>query len=227
MQNVQDIENKIAETVSDVYSKFTWDTYVREFYFYYPGISGSSTSLLSKDSVMIPTGRVPFREVLKISNKVEELNDFYLQSQLSEDTRFNRITLKITSDLKIESKYFWDQEYYLKDKLQGVRVFPQWLNDRMLILMFEKFYKNKKWDSAIFEFQVFQGTVIFKAVVSEGQSNNIKIEKPLPKFESESILLHHKSMNEGELKDYCKQWNTLIIKSPNNDIDLDRDVEYL
>jgi hypothetical protein len=69
--------------------------------------------------------------------------------------------------------------------------------------------------------------VIFRGTISNQKVNNILIEYELPKFVADGILEHHKETNTGELKEHYKPWNKLIIRCPHNDIDLDKDVEYI
>jgi hypothetical protein len=219
---------QIINIAFDVFNGITWDVYVRELYYMYPGLSKSGNSYLLNQGEEYPLGRISFREMLKIDQAIsEQIDAVYTSKKDSLTERFNKITYKIYVNGNIESEYIWDAEFYLKDQLAVIRVFPQWLNERMIMLMFESIYKKKKWDSAIFEFKVVDDEVIFKGTVSNKKTNNIFIEYELPKFVADGILEHHKETNIGELKEHYKPWNKLIIRCPHNDIDLDKDVEYV
>lgn len=225
-----EIEQQIIKAVFEVFEgiEIKWDEYIHDVFFMYPGIGKRIDSTLLKENNDIPIARyISPIELFKIGDAIDPINDYYLESQGSDSTRFNRITYRIFSDGRIESKYFWDREFYIEDLLSTARNTAQWLNDRMLMLMFEGQFRKRIWESAIFEFTVADGQVNFKGTASNKRYKSIPIDLVLPTHVCESIVYHHEVTNEGELKGRWKAWNKLVIRSPHNDIDLDKDVDYL
>ncbi|MBB6005708.1 hypothetical protein [Arcicella rosea] len=227
MQNVNEIETQFVEAVFKVYDGIDWDTFNYDIYYMFPGTGSKINSILLKNNHGVSTPNISLLERMEIDDMIFQIDDYYLESQGSDSTRFNRITYRIFSDGRIESKYFWDTEFYIEDLLSTARNTAQWLNDRMLMLMFEGQFRKKRWDSAIFEFTVADGQVNFKGTASNKRYKSIPIDLVLPTHVCESIVYHHEVTNEGELKGRWKAWNKLVIRSPHNDIDLDKDVDYL
>ncbi|MET3126469.1 hypothetical protein ABID42_001571 [Arcicella rosea] len=228
MQNIEEIEQQITIATLTVFEQVKWDEYIYNAYYMYPGISKKMKLTLLYENNELPIGHlISSAELFKIDDAIDPIDDYYLESQGSDSTRFNRITYRIFSDGKIESKYFWDGEYYLDNLFSRTRVFPQMLNERMLMLMFEGQFRKKRWDSAIFEFNIADGQVNFKGTASNKRFKEIPVEITLASSDVENIIEHHQKTNEGELKDRWKPWNKLVLRSPHNDIDFDKDVDYL
>jgi len=228
MQNIEEIEKQFTIAVLAGFEQIEWDEYIYNAFYMYPGSSRKMELTLLHKNNELPIGLlISGFELISINKAINPIDDYYLESQGSDSTRFNRITYRIFSDGRIESKYFWDTEFYIEDLLSTARNTAQWLNDRMLMLMFEGQFRKKRWDSAIFEFTVADGQVNFKGTASNKRYKNIPIDLVLPTHVCESIVYHHEVTNEGELKGRWKAWNKLVIRSPHNDIDLDKDVDYL
>ena len=228
MQNIEEIEKQFTIAVLAGFEQIEWDEYIYNAFYMYPGSSRKMELTLLHKNNELPIGLlISGFELISINKAINPIDDYYLESQGSDSTRFNRITYRIFSDGRIESKYFWDGEYYLDNLFSRTRVFPQMLNERMLMLMFEGQFRKKRWDSASFEFTIADGQVHFKGTASNKRFKEIPVELTLASSDVENIIEHHQKTNEGELKDRWKPWNKLVIRSPHNDIDLDKDVDYL
>lgn len=149
-------------------------------------------------------------------------------NQVKEDSalHFNKITLSIKSDRSYHITSWWDDEEVKKDKLAWSNVLPQWLNDRLLSVIYQAGYDDKiNWQRGEFTFTIQQSKLNFDGIIYDGQTP-VPIDIRLPNFVVEGVLDHYQITNEGILKDQWQPWNQLIIRSPNNSLDLDKDVTY-
>ncbi|MFL1894056.1 hypothetical protein ACJRPK_00035 [Aquimarina sp. 2-A2] len=155
-------------------------------------------------------------------NKLENIND-----------RFNKLEVIIFPDGTYKEKYWWDDGKEKQDKLNSANVFYQWLNETMMNRIFdyekeqglltpvldddgEFDYYESSWDKGEFEFKISQNKVIYNITLIKNNIYRIS-EMPLPDYIENALIEHHQITNQ-ELTEEWKPWNTLLIKSPHNDI---------
>lgn len=145
--------------------------------------------------------------------------------------RFNSVELSIRKNEEPLIKYAWSDEQYIQDKLESAQVFPQWVNERMMALIYESEFPNgptekdedgdplyvSTWDRGVFTFSITNGKVDNDILLYKGE-NERRMEIHLPGYFTSAMLEHHAITNSGILKDHWKPWNKLVIQSPHNDL---------
>jgi hypothetical protein len=115
--------------------------------------------------------------------------------------------------------------------LSSADVFPQWVNERIMSLIYETEFPNgpterdddgdslyvSTWDRGVFTFRINKGKIDSDILLCKGE-NERRIEVPLPGYFIKAMFEHHEITNTGILKDNWKPWNKLAIHSPHNDL---------
>lgn len=159
--------------------------------------------------------------------------ELYLDKLDNINERFNKLEVLIFPDGTYKEKYWWDDKKENQDKLNSANVFYQWLNETMMnrIYEFEKEhnlltpvydddgefdYHASSWDYGEFEFKIHQNKLIHNITLTkDGNSRMLKMS--LPEYVVKGVLEHHEITNKELTKEW-KPWDTLLIKSPHNDI---------
>ncbi|MDX8553262.1 hypothetical protein MK851_06420 [Tenacibaculum sp. 1B UA] len=172
----------------------------------------------------------------------KELYNLYLKNIESKKERFNKLQYLVVPEGNFEENYYWDETKEKEDKLTAAKYFYQWVNETMMNRIFEYEKENKlltpnydeegdlidykdSWDSGIFTFKVVDKKIDYTIELIKGLVSRI-LPVLLPEYFINGLLEHHQITNE-ELKDEWQPWNTLVIKSPHNDIPYDSWEEYV
>ena len=192
---------------------------------------------VSESGKILPTGISP----TPIDDEVEKVSDFF-EKTIHTKEKFNRFIIEINPDKTYSQKHFWDQDKEKQDLVKGADVFYQWINDRMMSMIFEYEKENdllpsqydddgdleylSSWDSGLFTFHINdKGKLEHKIVLTQDGKERI-LDMPLKDYFVEGILEHHKSTN-NELADEWKSWNTMELKSLHYDIPHDKRDEFV
>jgi hypothetical protein len=141
-------------------------------------------------------------------------------------TRFNKVEFEVYRDGSYTANYYWDEAEDKAQKLKTAEVFPHWLNDRMISLLFSAGYGDEEsWQNGVFRFTVMPPDVNVK-IKLYNQEVASEAFVTLPQFIIEDIISHYEITNNGLLSDTWQKWNIIILKSPHNTLDLEKDVEY-
>ncbi|OWK99174.1 hypothetical protein AP75_01425 [Kaistella haifensis DSM 19056] len=161
---------------------------------------------------------------------------------LNTSEKFNKAKIEIYPDGTFLEHYWWDSGLQKQNLLNYAQVFYQWANDRMMSMIFE-FEKDNNllptqydgdgdleylssWDSGVFTFHINDKNELeYKIILTKDGKERI-LEMPLKDYFIEGILEHHKITNT-ELSDEWKPWNTMVLKSPHNDIPYDKRDEFV
>ncbi|CAM1356522.1 hypothetical protein [Tenacibaculum ascidiaceicola] len=156
--------------------------------------------------------------------------------------KFNKVFILINKNCQIDITYKYDLEKLRVEKLNNSLVFYQWANETLMnrIFDYEKEHNLLKpiydedddlvdyensWDSGVFTFKIVNNKLDYNIeLIKDGISRNLPM--PLPEYFIKGLLEHYKITNE-ELKEEWQPWNTLVIKSPNNDIPYNSWEEYV
>lgn len=185
---------------------------------------------------------VPFRPKPKeYRDFSDELYNLYNSLFLTND-RFNSVLIEINNDGQYSEKYFWDSQQEKQDLLDGAEVFYQWVNERMMSIIFEYEKNNdllptqygsngdleylESWDSGLFTFQINDNKDLISNIILIKDGKERKLNMQLEKYFVESIINHHQITN-NELSEEWSPWNVMILKSPNDDIPFDKRDEFV
>jgi len=167
----------------------------------------------------------------KFNSRIEDLS-----------RRFNKYQIELYSNGEVVEKEWWDSEKEKKDLLDGAEVFYQWVNERMMSMIFEYEKDNNlvpayydsdgdleylsSWESGVFTFFITDKKELDHSIelVKEGEKRLLDI--PLKEYFVQGILEHHQITNT-ELADEWKPWNVMILKSLHNDIPYDKREEFV
>ncbi|MBF7093610.1 hypothetical protein IUY40_18930 [Flavobacterium sp. ALJ2] len=228
--------NYLVSEIKNYYKEFEYDKLIVDYVF---TLEGSYNFIITykknNDSVESEVSNKPIRNsVRKMAEKFEEYKN---SSQ-----RFNRIKIEINLDGTYSEKYWWDMGKEKQNLLNYAEVFYQWVNDRMMSMIFE-FEKDNNlvptqfdadgdleylssWDSGVFTFHITERNEIEYNIVLSKDGQERVLQMPLKDYFMEGILEHHHITNT-ELSDEWKPWNTLILKSLHYDIPYDKRDEFV
>lgn len=161
---------------------------------------------------------------------------------LNTSEKFNKAKIEIYSDGTYSEYYWWDSGLQNQDLLNYADVFYQWVNDRMMSMIFE-FEKDNdlvptqydadgdleylsSWDSGVFTFHIDKKNSLEYKIVLIKEGKERVLDMPLKDFFKEGMLEHYKITNT-ELTHEWKPWNTMILKSNHNDIPHDKRNEFV
>ncbi len=196
-------------------------SFLAEFSYYLTGSwSGGAGALKQSVEIGLSSSREAKNALKEYFKQVKDTSD-----------KFNRFIFELYTDGTYKAEYLWDEKLIKKQRLETFVIIPQWLNDKMISLLWELGY-GETWTTGFFKFKIQNGEVLFSGYVEDnGIKKNIK-EDILQKLSycgvKDTLLENYELTNSGEIKElWNKSWNTLIINCPHNDLDLKKDVEYL
>lgn len=182
---------------------------------------------------------IRFGEINDLINSIRNKYNSHIDDL---NRRFNKYQIELYSDGEVVEKEWWDSEKEKKDLLDGAEVFYQWVNERMMSMIFEYEKDNNfipthydsdgdleylsSWDSGVFTFLINDKRELDHRIelVKDGKKRLLNI--PLEEYFVQGILEHHQVTNT-ELSDEWKPWNTMILKSLHNDIPYDKREEFV
>ena len=181
-------------------------------------------------------------EFSAINDLVKSIRNKYNSNIDDLNKRFNKYQIEIYSNGEVIEQEWWDSEKEKKDLLDGAEVFYQWVNERMMSMIFEYEKDNdliptgydsdgdleylSSWDSGIFTFYINEkNNLEYKVVLTQDGKERI-LDLPLRDYFVEGILDHYLVTN-NELSDEWKPWNTMILKSLHYDIPYDKREEFV
>ncbi|MDP5199840.1 hypothetical protein [Flavobacterium sp. DG2-3] len=155
------------------------------------------------------------------------------KDRIETNDKFNIAIFQIQSNGEYSSTYKWEDDKAKQNLLDYAEVFYQWVNDRMMSMIFEYEKENglvptqydddgdleylSSWDSGLFTFHINdKGELEYKIVLTQNGKERI-LDMPLKDYVIEGFLEHHKSTN-GELSDEWKSWDTMELKSYHSSI---------
>ncbi|WP_109299152.1 hypothetical protein [Aquimarina sp. AU474] len=176
--------------------------------------------------------------VFDISEIIDEKYNKLINDQVN---RFNKVEIEVFSNGKQNEKFWWDEEKEKLDKLNTANVFYQWINDKMIMSIFEYEQKNdmiptyidddgelqydNSWDNGVFVFKIKGGKLNTYIKLTKDLKERVLLMPISNEFEK-AFLEHFRITNE-ELKDDWEKWNVLEVKSPHNSIPYDTFDEYI
>lgn len=153
------------------------------------------------------------------------------KSVLNTKEKFNYFKYKINKNKEDETLIIWNELDSLIEKQNSALVFYDWINERMMTLIYEAEFPNgptaqdadgdplyeTTWNSGIFIFQIKESELTSDiTLIQKEESRKLKIKFPKPFIQA--LLEHQITTNFGELKDLWEPWDTLKIVSPHNSI---------
>jgi len=156
---------------------------------------------------------------------------------------FNEIYINITKE-DFSVVYEMDTERIKKDNQESALIFSHYVYERMRSDLFEFEIANnlltpiygeegevsdyeESWDSGLFTFIVNADDKIIhhKIEVSlNGKKRIVPLE--LEEYFKEAIFTHYEETH-GELKEYWKPWNKIVVTAPESVIPLGKEQEYI
>lgn len=230
--NIQDLVSEIKK----IYIEFEYDKLLVEYIF---SLEGSYNFFVkyqrNGDSTDSELSNKPIRDtVRKMAEKFHETKE--------SDEKFNRVRIEINIDETYTEEYWWDSVREKQDLLESAQVFYQWVNDRMMSMIFEYEKDNNllpiqydldddleylsSWDSGVFTFHINEKKDLEQKIVLTKEGKERNLDLPMKDYFVEGILGHHKVTNI-ELSSEWKPWNTMILKSLHYDIPYDKREEYI
>ena len=176
-----------------------------------------------------------------LPKEVRKLVKSYFDSvKENPENRFNKVEFEINQNGTSQVRYRWDDEHFKKDQMDTARVFPQWINDRMISLIYSYEFPNgptakdedgdsvyiSTWDRGIFTFKVTDKRIESEITLYKGEVARTAHLK-LPDYFIDALLEHHEITTNGILKHEWKPWNKLVINSPHNDLPFSKMDEHV
>lgn len=163
---------------------------------------------------------------------------------LDTSEKFNKAKIEIYPDEKFLEHYWWDSGLQKQNLLNYALVFYQWVNDRMMSMIFDYEKENNlvptqydsdgdleylsSWEIGKFTFHINinkKNELDYRIVLTKEGKERV-LDMPLKDYFIEGIMEHHKITNT-ELSDQWKPWNTMILKSLHYDIPYDKRDEFV
>lgn len=181
---------------------------------------------------------IDFIDINELRNLI--INE-YNQNIKDVSKRFNKYQIEFYFNGEVIEKKWWDSGKVKQDLLGGAEVFYQWVNYRMMSMIFEYEQANNlvptriddddeleylsSWDSGVFTFRIVDDKLTSKIELTKDGVTRI-IDFPFKDYFITGMLEHHKTTH-NELKDEWKPWNTMVLKSLHYDIPYDKREEYV
>jgi len=178
----------------------------------------------------------------EIDDLINSILDEYGRNLNDLSKRFNKYQIEIYFNGEIIEKKWWNSEKEKQDLLDYAELFYQWVNERMMSMIFEYEKDNNlvpteydldgdleylsSWDSGVFTFHINSKNELGYTIVLTKDGKERTIKMPLKDYFTEGVLEHHKITNT-ELSDKWKPWNTMVLKSLHYDIPYDRRDEFV
>lgn len=167
-------------------------------------------------------------------------NDYKLKLDDLEK-RYNVFELEVFSDNQFIEKYHWKDDKEYQDKAKAAKIFYHWINEMMMNRIFDHEKENnllptkltdedkleylKSWDKGVFTFKIIDQKLKYEIELCKNDSwRTLDIELGIEY--TKPIINHYKDTNEV-LKKEWQSWNTLVIKSPNNEIAKDSKDDFV
>ena len=178
----------------------------------------------------------------EIDDLINSISDDYDKNLNDLSKRFNKYQIEIYFNGEILEKKWWNSEKEKQDLLDYAEVFYQWVNERMMSMIFEYEKDNNlvptqfdedgdleylsSWDSGVFTFHINkENTLEYKiSLIKDGKER--VLDMPLKDYFIEGILEHYRITNT-ELSEEWKHWNTMVLKSLHYDIPYDKREEFV
>jgi len=178
------------------------------------------------------------RELFAYERSIYEI----FKDRIETGDQFNVAIFEIQNNGDYLSTYKWENDKAKQDLLDYAEVFYQWVNYRMMSMIFEYEKDNdlvpteydddgdleylSSWDSGIFTFHINDKEELeYKIELTQDGEERI-LNMPLKDYFVEGILEHYKVTNT-ELADKWEPWNTMILKSLHYDIPYDKRDEFV
>ncbi|EJG03053.1 hypothetical protein [Flavobacterium sp. F52] len=229
-------EQDVINAFYNYYKEFSYEILEIKFIF---TLGGSyDINVLYKNNENIKETILDGRELFKYERYIYNL----FISKIETNDKFNIVIYKIKNDGTHSSVYLWENEKSHQDLLDYAEVFYQWVNERMMSMIFEYEKDNdlvpteydsdgdleylSSWDSGVFTFHIDKNNNLVYKVVLTKDGKERTLDLPLRDYFVEGILDHYKVTN-NELSDDWKPWNTMILKSLHYDIPYDKREEFV
>ncbi|WP_433777730.1 hypothetical protein [Flavobacterium anhuiense] len=229
-------EQDVINAFYNYYKEFSYEILEIKFIF---TLGGSyDINVLYKNNENIKETILDGRELFKYERYIYNL----FISKIETNDKFNIVIYKIKNDGTHSSVYLWENEKSHQDLLDYAEVFYQWVNERMMSMIFEYEKDNdlvpteydsdgdleylSSWDSGVFTFHIDKNNNLVYKVVLTKDDKERTLDLPLRDYFVEGILDHYKVTN-NELSDDWKPWNTMILKSLHYDIPYDKREEFV
>ncbi|MBZ4043854.1 hypothetical protein [Flavobacterium hibisci] len=229
-------EQEIVNAFCNYYIEELYDLLEVKFIFTLGGSYDIYTSYY-KDGNKINTD-LDGRELFFYENQVSN----FFKSKIATKEKFNIVIFKIKDSENYSISYHWENSKEKQDLLNYAEVFYQWVNERMMSMLFEYEKDNNllptqydddgdldylsSWDSGIFTFHISNKNELKHNIVLTKDGKERTVEMPLKDYFIEGLLEHH-SITNNELSDEWKPWNTMILKSLHYDIPYDKREEFV
>lgn len=227
----------IVEAIYNYYNEFTYVKLIIQYEFTESGSYKFLVRYVSDSGELIPTEI----DSDPIDDEIEKVSE-YFETTIKTEEKFNRFIIEINNDKTYSQKQYWDVKKEKQDLLNSAEVFYQWVNERMMSMIFE-FEKDNNlvptqfdedgdlqylssWDSGVFNFHINEKNNIESKIVLIKDEKERILDLPLKDYFVEGILEHYKITNT-ELSDEWKPWDTMILKSLHYDIPYDKRDEFV
>ncbi|WP_347051783.1 hypothetical protein [Flavobacterium olei] len=229
-------EQEIVKAFYEYYKEFSYDILEVKFIFTIGGSYDIYTYYF--EDINKKEGSLDGKELYPYERQVFE----HFKSKIDSNDQFNIVRYKIKNDGSYTVSYKWESEKAYKNLLDYAEVFYQWVNERMMSMIFEYEKDNNliptqydsdgdleylsSWDSGVFTFHINEKNDLeYKVALTQDGKVRI-LDLPLKDYFVEGIQEHYKVTNT-ELSDVWKPWNTMILKSLHYDIPYDKREDFV
>jgi len=229
-------EQEIVKAFYEYYKEFSYDILEVKFIFTIGGSYDIYTYYF--EDINKKEGSLDGKELYPYERQVFE----HFKSKIDSNDQFNIVRYKIKNDGSYTVSYKWESEKAYKNLLDYAEVFYQWVNERMMSMIFEYEKDNNliptqydsdgdleylsSWDSGVFTFHINEKNDLeYKVALTQDGKVRI-LDLPLKDYFVEGIQEHYKVTNT-ELSDVWKSWNTMILKSLHYDIPYDKREDFV
>lgn len=229
-------EQEIVQAFYEYYNEFPYEILEVKFIFTLGGSYDINVCYYKNDNKR--NTLLDGRELFKYEHQVYE----FFKTKIDTKEQFNVVIFKIKKDGTYLSIYEWESEKANKNLVDYANVFHHWVNDRMMSMIFEFEKENSlvptrydndgdleylsSWDSGVFTFHINDKNELeYKIVLTKDGKERI-LKMPLKEYFIKGVKEHYNTTNK-ELSNIWSPWNTMILKSPHNDIPSDKKDEFV
>ncbi|MFH6991181.1 hypothetical protein [Flavobacterium sp. FlaQc-48] len=227
----------VVNAIYHYYNEYPYAKLIIQYEFTQSGSYKFFVRYMSESETLIPTNKSSD----PIDDEIEKISE-YFEIKINSEEKFNRFIIEINNDKTYCHRQFWDIKKVKQDLLNSAEVFYQWLNERMMSMIFE-YEKNNNlvptqydadgdleylssWDSGVFTFHINEKDNLEHTVILTKNGKERSLNLPLKDYFVEGITEHYKITNT-QLSDEWKPWNTIILKSLHYDIPYDKREEFV
>ena len=240
--NKLEIEREIVKKTLEISKpKIVFDNLSIDGY-YRNGFTGSIP--MYKNDNLIDVSLDDFMEMydLLIDDFQKYFSELYSNNEHYNLPKWNTVTFEIKSNGEYLSKYWYDEERVISEKLSTEKDFPHAVANNLVNYHFSDAKFKRKFTRIHWTMEVKNGEAFFEVYSINKKNQQLPLDLSVKgtqlyqvegkslyfeEFWKNQLLKHYEATNNGILKDVWKPWNKIVISiPPNGYLNENEDIEY-